>query len=578
MNHKEEQPAVLIVGAGPTGLSLALTLLTNGIPIRIIRKEKTFAVGSRGAGVQPRTQELLKLFNIWDDMEERSTGLYPITFHSSPQGPEPLKIVEMSEEMEEKPGYYRINVRGLDQDVQEEVYRAHLKERFNVEVELGTELRSLEQHPDHVVARLVKHTPDGGEVIEEAYFAWLIGADGGKSQVRKEVGLQFLGETVEQGLAVLGDVRIRKGFGENGNGEKDWNTYIWGNPHAGRMATLRPTSSVTDGYTFAIGGKDLDTAKISSSKEDFVKAFHEVTGCTDVEFGDLIWMGVWRMNVRMVQKFRVGRVFVAGDAAHAHSPSGGQGMNSSVQDSINLGWKLALVQKGLAPQSLLDTYNTERLPVIASMLGKTTELFKRSFDTSPNGCVEEKRTGEAHQPPSGWHRSFETRMFGVNYRGSRIVLDERYADSSVSKEQADPYRSAHDAVLEAGDRAPEAPGLVDASKTTTSLYEIFKPTSHTVLVFDGHTEDPTRVLEVLRRYPEGTVQTVVLYPKSTCPLPGAKEADRVVEDGEGYAYKHYKIEDDAEKIKIVVVRPDAYVGALVGGVEGLQKYFAEILL
>ncbi|KAG7094577.1 hypothetical protein E1B28_005404 [Marasmius oreades] len=165
------QPPVLIVGAGPTGLTLALSLLTNGVSVRIIRKESTFAVGSRGSGIQPRTQELLKLFNIWSDMERRAFPPSLLKFHSAPEGPQPLQTVEMSVEMDSKPEYYRINTRYLGQGAQEEIYRAHLKDRFNVEVELGTEFRSLEQHPDYIVAHLVKHTPDGGEVPEEARFS-----------------------------------------------------------------------------------------------------------------------------------------------------------------------------------------------------------------------------------------------------------------------------------------------------------------------------------------------------------------------------------------------------------------------
>ncbi|KAF9259567.1 hypothetical protein L218DRAFT_657286 [Marasmius fiardii PR-910] len=597
MNHSgKQQPPVLIVGAGPTGLSLALTLLTNGIPVRIIRKENNFAVGSRGAGIQPRTQELLKLFNIWDDMEKCSTPVFSMTFHSSPQGPKPLKTMEMSEKMKDRPEYYRINVCALDQDVQEEIYRAHLKDRFNVEVELGTEFRSLEQHPDHVMAHLVKHTSEGGEIVEEARFAWLIGADGGKSQVRKELGLEFLGETLDEGVAVVGDIRIRNESGSNGQEEKDLNLVVWGNGHGGRMAFLRPTSSIADGFNFAISGKDIDITKVSSSQEEFVKAFYDVTGRKDIKFGELIWIGILRMNARMVQDLQKGRVFIAGDAAHTHSPTGGQGMNSSVQDALNLGWKLSLVQKGLAPFSLLDTYNTERLPVIASMLGKTTELFKQSLSFSAsdssgegtNGTNGTKNNGEKtpteeeRNSNSGFHRGFETRMFGVNYRGSRIVLDEKHTNTTP-KGQADPYRSGHDSVLEAGDRAPEAPGLVDASKTvtTTSLYEVFKPTEHTVLVFDGHKEGPVSVInKALQRYSEGTVQTVVLYPRGTTPAPEFKDVSRVLvlEDREGYAYKHYGIGEESPRIKIVVVRPDAYIGALVEGVEGLEKYFEKILL
>ncbi|KAG7094589.1 hypothetical protein E1B28_005414 [Marasmius oreades] len=557
------QPPVLIVGAGPTGLSLALALLTNGVPVRIIRREVTFAVGTRGAGIQPRTQELLKLFNIWDDMEKGTFPLGPLIFHSSPERPQPLRIEDMSAEMDPKPEYYRINPRLLRQEIQEEIYRAHLKDRFNVEVELGTEFLSLTQHSDHVLARLVKHTADGGEVFEEARFAWLVGADGGRSQVRKELGLQFKGQTDDRGQVVLGDIHIKNfSFGSE-NEQKSF--IMWGSPQD-RMAFLIPTSSSGDRSAIMIGGKSIDMARVSSNKEELIKAFQDITGRKDIEFGDLTWISTWRLNIRMTDTFKEGRVFIAGDAAHTHSPTGGQGMNSSVQDSINLGWKLALVQRGLAPVGLLDTYTQERLPVIASMLDKTTELFRKTFETSHVG------------DQSGWYRGFDMRMFGVNYRGSPIVVDERYTES---KELADPYRAGHDATVQGGDRAPEAPGLVEDGNMNmaTSLYEVFKPTAHTVLIFDGHKHDPSLVvvLEHLLKYPQGLIQSVVIHPRSSSPLPTMKGASRVLEDREGFAYKNYKIGIDDAKW-LVVVRPDAYVGALVEGVEGLEKYFSRIII
>ncbi|KAF9259569.1 hypothetical protein L218DRAFT_1003646 [Marasmius fiardii PR-910] len=573
---QQSQPSVLIVGAGPTGLALALTLLTNSVPVRIISKERTFSIGSRGPAIQPRTQELLKLLNIWDDMEKHAGHGYELTFHSSPQGPKPLTTSVMTETVEEKPEYFSTNPRMLDQDAQEGIYRAHLKNRFNVEIELGTEFKSLEQYPDHVITHLVKHTAEGSEIAEEAKFSWVVGADGGKSPVRKQLGISFLGETENQGLWVLGDVTVKGGY--EGIERKNWN--IWGSPQS-RMAMMHPITSRSDGFTFMIAGKDVDTAKVSSSTEEFTKAFHDISGRSDIEFGELIWIGVWRLNVRMVQKFREGRVFLAGDAAHTHSPTGGQGMNTSVQDAINLGWKLALVQKGLAPISLLDSYNSERQPVIASMLGKTTDLYKQSFKSSVTKEIQ-----------NGWFRDFETRMFGVNYRGSPVVIDERYSDEDGK--QADPYRAGHDAV-HGGDRAPEAPGLVsvddEGNTTTTSLYEIFKPSQHTVLIFDDHADDVQPVIEWLGRSQSlrSLVQTVVIHPSTSLPSgtsataakTGSKSGIMVLEDREGYAYKHYGIgyeEEGAKRVRIVVVRPDAYVGALVKGVEGMEEYFKRVLV
>ncbi|EEB89480.1 hypothetical protein MPER_12415, partial [Moniliophthora perniciosa FA553] len=173
-----------------------------------------------------------------------------------------------------------------------------------------------------------------------------------------------------------------------------------------------------------------------------------------------------------------------------------QGKNSSVQDSMNLGWKLALVEKGLAPHSLLDTYTAERLPVIASMLGKTTELLNNTY--------------KSETANSGLGRPFELRQFGTNYRGSSIVLDEK---NVLSTEGVDPYRSGLDGILRAGDRAPDAPQLMSiVDREDTSLFEIFKVSYHTILVFPLKSSSNSFVEEVAvaaTSYPE--VKTVVVY-------------------------------------------------------------------
>ncbi|KAL0571823.1 hypothetical protein V5O48_010136 [Marasmius crinis-equi] len=550
------QPPVLIVGAGPT--------------VRIIRKETTFAIGVRGSGIQPRTQELLKLLGIWDDMEKSATKIIDIKAHTAPEGPQPLKISPMSEEMEDKPEYYRINGRSLGQDEQEEFYRTHLKDRFNVEVELGTEFVSLKQHPDRVDVRLVKHGKEESE--EEASFAWVVGADGGRSQVRKELGCQFVGETMDEGTAAMGDVRVVKGFDD-----QYWNR--WGTPKD-KMATLRPVGHEgSDKHTFIIGGANVDVNQVLSSKETFVKAFQDITGRTDIEFGELIWMGPWKLNIRMTDKLGEGRVFIAGGKNIGSSinlkkgPTGGQGMNSGVQDAINLAWKLALVHKGLAPASLLTTYTEERIPVIASMLGRTTELFKKTFNPS-----KDSSGSTTNAEVDGWHRGFDLRMFGVNYRRSPLIVDQRYprGEEQEKEGELDPYRAR--GAVRGGDRAPDAPGLVEKGREAkTRLYEVFKPNVHTVLVFDGHKADPTPILDLVASYPAGVVQTVVVNPQGATPL-GDSEGVRVLEDREGFAYKHYGIEGSTENAKrVVVVRPDAYVGALVENVDGLKGYLKGIL-
>jgi len=265
----------------------------------------------------------------------------------------------------------------------------------------------------------------------------------------------------------------------------------------------------------------------------------------------------YRPNVRMVDDFGKGRVFVAGDAAHVHSATGGQGMNSSIQDSFNLGWKLALVANGFAETSLLHTYTEERVPVIAAMLEKTTALLQKTVDGNADA----------------WDRGGALNQLGVNYRWSSIVVDERAEPRDLTELKLHAYGGGGSGVLTAGDRAPDAPGLAGvkgASAEPTSLFSIYRPTHHTVLFFTANVSLLKDQLEALAQYPTEAVRSVLVLPqgKHSTSIPAI---GLVVEDREGHAYAGYAVEE--EGLTTVIIRPDGVVGAIVLGLAGLQRYF-----
>ncbi|KAL0571625.1 hypothetical protein V5O48_010332 [Marasmius crinis-equi] len=298
-----------------------------------------------------------------------------------------------------------------------------------------------------------------------------------------------------------------------------------------------------DYYWFALGGANLDDSKVTSDRNALVDSFYEIIGKRYIEFGELRACTPWTANVRMVNKFSEGRVFVVGDAAHVHSPTGGQGLNSGVQDSINLGWKLSLVQNGLADRSLLDSYSQERLPIIAAMLDKTTNLMNKTFHKSTSGIGA-----------GGWLRDWELKQFGINYRGGPLLVDERYRDLD---EPVDPYRSGHDGTAHAGDRAPSAPGLVvPGEETRRCLYDLFDVVAHTILVFCRPTSSlHLEVAKVLSGYNGRLVKAVIIHPQDAAQTSLETKSVQMFIDTEGHAYKHYKVQKDEESV--VVVRPDA---------------------
>ncbi|KAH7874023.1 uncharacterized protein C8R40DRAFT_1171946 [Lentinula edodes] len=523
---------VLIVGAGPSGLSLALLLLRNGLSVRIVEKQLQFHPGERGAGIQPRTLELYKLLGILPDIIDRSSPP-PTNLRSfaMPDDGKPPNLTPIAQSLVNTPDRPLINARMLGQNRQEQLLREHIFADYGIQVELGTEL---------------------------------FGADGARGVVRKQLGLTFLGESPEMD-AVTGDIYVL------GDPLDHLDFSIWRQSDQAEpvIVSMRPCAVQGKNlYQFLIGGgkRKLDIDKISSGRKEMVKAFHELTGRRDIEFGELVWMGLWRPNIRMVDRFGEGRVFLVGDAAHVHSPTGGQGMNSSVQDSFNLAWKLALAQKKLAPQSLLNSYSQERLPVIAAMLNKTTELFQKEFV----GKVGQKQE---------FVRGYELRQLGINYRGAPLVSDEKYTDKD---EVNDPYRSGDDGTVRAGDRAPDAPCLaqlgVNETSSTVSLFDLLNTTQHSALVFPGSTgrDFADEVSGTLREYPSNLLKSIFILPR-TSSASSFTLSDMTLVDTEGHAYSGYDVAHDTPTV--FIVRPDGYIGALVtSGRLGIRNYFSNIFL
>ncbi|KAJ7583937.1 FAD binding domain-containing protein [Mycena floridula] len=527
---------VLIVGAGTSGLVLALTLLKNGIKPRIIDQDKQYRIGQKGAGVHVRTLELYTFLGIYHDFVKETRLAPPLRLYAPGINGKVLKTWEIIDYGPPTPGTPYMENRLIGQDLHDAFLRAELA-KYQCFVELETKLESFQQHDDHVQARIVK-----GTTAEQVKYSWIIGADGGHSTVRKLLGLSFLGETAEKEKFVLGDIQVVKGLDTD-----FWHT--WGDLTT-KMVYMRGFALDKDVSYFSlmIAGSQLDSDSLKS-REDLINLVHQVSGRTDIEFGDLTWLSHYKPSIRMVDEFRKGRVFVAGDAAHVHSANGGQGMNSGIQDSINLAWKLSLVLKASAPQTLLDSYTEERLPVIATMLNKTKAEFRRAF-----------KSGEERS------RGYEFRQLGVNYRGSSIVVDE-----SPSEEAVDAYNASGD--LHAGDRAPDAPGLIPVSGPgITSFFRLFKTTHHIVLLFSSDATFIESAITFVKDKCPTTNIAVVLHQGEAVDLDLAPRADHVLHDAAGYAYKHYQ----AGNLPVIVVRPDGMVGAMVHNLDGLKQYFQGI--
>ena len=500
---------VLIVGAGLTGLTLACDLARRGTDFRIIEKAPAYFVGSRGKTLQPRSLEVLDDLGVIDPILKR--GRFHMLMRSYQSGDvvtdqDPFAGRYPTPDVPYAAGLW------IPQFQVEETLRQQL-ESHGKRVELATELTSIEQNGQGVTATLRNE----GQ-LEQVQCRYLIGADGGRSFVRKFLNFSFAGETVPGETWFVGDVHV--------DGLDHEYLHVWNTNPAG-VVGLCPFVA-TDIFQFQ--GKAPANFEGEPSLEIFQRVFNERSRRTDLTLYDPTWLSLFHINVRMVDRYRMGHVFLAGDAAHVHSPAGGQGMNTGIQDAYNLGWKLSLVVGGANP-SLLDSYEEERLPVAASVLGLSKAFFNQF-------------SGSEKQLPSGT----DMLQLGINYRTSS--LSQHYGNPSLP--------------LQAGDRAPDAP-LLDGRGNRTRLFDLFRGPHFTLLSIGGG--DTTALEQIGQRRAGLRVYAI----GSTASSAEADVADLV--DDQGHVAAGYGQEAGI----LYLIRPDGYIG-FIGGHESTDALKAYLKL
>ncbi|KZT72265.1 FAD/NAD(P)-binding domain-containing protein [Daedalea quercina L-15889] len=558
MSADPASPGVLIGGAGPSGLVLALTLLTNGIPVRIIDKARDFPLVQRGSGIQPRTLELFHYLGTLSDMQAIYRPLLPVVEYK-PGQVEPVKTSYMMEPVEPTPDVPYPNPILLGQGYTQQILRAHL-EKLGGAIETETELRHFGQTADGVTVTLVKQR-NGEEVIETASFRWLVGTDGGKSGVRKQLGLSFEGQALKE-HSIHGELYVE------GLDADHWHRWLdWQNP---TIVTVVLCPTEVKGQFFFLTGGHVNYSELVEDQEKLLQAMRDFIKRDDIKLSNIRHAVEYRPQARIVEKYNLAVLMPAGFYKMPHTCTARRedrhGLNTSVQDAFNLGWKLALVEKGLAAPSLLSTYSEERLPVAKRMIQETLGIYKVVMDSALQGANASKARG-AH-----------IKQLGVNYRWSPIVLDERNpVDKQQTVDALDVYgKLGGDGVPRAGDRAPDAPGLVEVKQGSgaTRLFDIFGPTHHCVLIFCADASTARPVLEAVQTLPPKTVTSVVIYPQTASRKPPVAYADLVLADFEGHAFKVYGC--PADSTTIVITRPDGVIGGTVFGDEGVKKYFKGI--
>lgn len=417
---------VLICGAGAAGLTLAIELARRNITFRLIEKMPEPFHGSRGKGIQPRTQEVFEDLGILDRVVAAG-GEYPLMRVYREDGSFAEK--DFGDRPQATPAEpYHIPLM-TPQFLTEGIMRERLVE-LGGRVEFGRELIGFEQDYEGVIARLA--SPDGEETVCVRY---LVGADGGRSFVRSAFGIGFPGKTLGV-RALVADVRLT-GL------DRDW----WHQFNDGDMERMISICPLAGTDLFQLQGPVPLQGDVDLSAEGLQRMIAERTHRSDIYVRSVNWASAYQMNARLADRYRAGRVFLVGDAAHIHPPTGGQGLNTSVQDAYNLGWKLAAVLAG-ADDALLDSYEIERRPVAESMLGLSTRLL----DAGKRGEIRRGR---------------EVRQLDIGYPESPLSMNGALERSGLGP----------------GDRAPDAP-IVGAARQPCRLFQLFRGTHWTLLV-DG---------------------------------------------------------------------------------------------
>lgn len=488
---------VLIVGAGPTGLALGIELARRGVPFRLVERAAERSDKSRALVVQARTLELMRPWGVSAALVARGRPTASLSFFVAKERVAETELTDIG--VDDTPYPYVLFV---SQAETERELDAALG-RLGGAVEHGVELVAAREEPDGVAAEL-RHA-DGR--VETMHAVYVVGCDGAHSTVRHQAGLEFAGAAYQQDF-ILADLEI-----------------AWDAPARlyfflgkGRNTVVIP---LRDGLWRIIGIGSAPDGGDEPGLDEYAALLADVCPFP-FELGQPRWRARFRLHHRGVTRYRAGRLLVAGDAAHIHSPAGGQGMNTGIQDAVNLGWKLALVARGAAPATLLDSYDEERRPVGRRLLQLTDRLF--SLATSPNPVVT-------------WLRNrvlpvAAPRLLSTPARRRLVFrfiseLQINYAGSSLCGD--------------AGERAPDA--VVDGQH----LLDRFAAPLHHLVVFGAH-DDFARAAET--RFGRWLDSAVV---------DDATARRRYGLDGDGWA----------------LVRPDGYVAARGRAFEldGIDAYF-----
>lgn len=524
--ESESATQILIVGAGPTGLALACHCLRIGLRVRVIDKQSGPSTTSKAIGLQYRVSEILACMGMADRFLAVGGTPTNVNIYAGAKRLLQLKFDGFGNQSGQ--GAFAPQAIMIPQSETERLLGELLRERGG-SVEWGTEFLDFTQDNEQVVSR-VRRT-DGVE--EQIAARWLVSCEGTHSQIRKQAGLSFQGKTYPLAF-FMADVEVDGPLDHADN-------HVW--MHADGTFAALPLPPPRTWRLFVEVSRQVDRLPKELTLDVIRALMAERAPELNLAISNPTWISEFRVNCRLVDHYHSGRVFLAGDAAHIHSPTGGQGIATGIQDATNLAWKLGRVLAG-APESLLDTYESERLPQAREVLKETDRTTTVFF--APTLAMKLLR--DVVVLPVLRNRWVQKKMFAklsqlhVNYRGSTLSCHQD------ALQRRSPTR------VKAGDRAPDVAFENRTTGRRVTLFELLGPQRPIALLgFGPRSENADLARRVVTRLQERRIESFCIVPAGgqtqVFDLP-------TLYDLHGDFHRLYGMTDEF----LCLIRPDDHIG------------------
>lgn len=516
---------VLIVGAGPVGLTLAVECLRHGVSFRIIDKTPDHSAYSKALAIWSGTLEHLAAAGLAETFLEASRPVRKMVIQDMGRSIAEIPFEEGLDSLYASP-------RILPQSHTEEILLAYLQ-NHGVEVERNLECVAVRSDGAGVTCDLQK--AEGG--LETITVGWLAGCDGARSIARHSLPVEFTGVTENTGF-ILADAKVRDGL-------PDDSIVFSSGPH-GAIIIFPVKPGV-----WRFFGLRVRTDDRSQPKLEEIQKHVDDAGLSHLHLFDPEWLSYFGVNERVVSRNRVGRVFLLGDASHIHSPAGGQGMNTGLQDAFNLGWKLKLLAGGQGDaEAIAESYFAERHPVALKVVHETSRLLHFGIISNPLVRAAKKVILPFVSKLELFKNraSFELSGLGISYSPGPLIEHDSRAFS-------------HQGGLAPGSLARH----VEVRKTGSSVSlwrELLHP-SHTLLLFSGPSPSDKATAEIsasIDEFRSSSLRCLVIWQAEVAPSPWNE--DQILLDPDGNAHSRYGLAE----LGWYLIRPDQYIAA-----RGLQS-------